>query len=86
MHSKKHVVKVVMVWTSIVYAVCYFGVMLFGGIRPGFMRYALHMNYPADVFQNVFTVGTFVSGLVIWNIIVLLLVGLYGWLNRKIGE
>lgn len=83
MKSTKHIIKVTMAWTSIVYAVCFFGVVIFGGIRPGFMMYALHMRTSFE-YSNVLTVSTFLSGLVIWNVVVLLVVGLYLWLDRVI--
>ena len=76
--------KVAMAWTSIVYAVCFFGVMVFAPIRPGFMMYALHMRSGAYGFQSVLTFGTFVSGLVIWNIIAVLGVWLFAALWNRI--
>lgn len=83
MKSTKHIMKVAMAWTSIVYAVCFFGVGMFGEIRPGFMMYALHMRTSFE-YSNVLTIGTFLSGLVIWNVVALLAVGLYLWLDRVI--
>lgn len=83
MLNTQKLVKVWMAWTSIVYVVCYFGVMLFGGVRPGFMRYAFHMNYFGE-YQNVLTFGTFVSGLVIWNVIAVLAVWLFAALWNRI--
>ena len=78
MINTKRLIKVSMAWTSIVYVICFFGVMMFGGIRPGFMMYALHMN--TSGFENVLTLGTFISGIIIWNIVVVLAVGLFAWL------
>ena len=80
MINTKHLVKVTVVWTSIIYVICFFGVMMFSGIRPGFMMYGLHMNTNAFAFQNVFTFGTFISGLVIWDIIAVLSFWLFAWL------
>ncbi len=74
--------KVASAWVSIVYAVCFAGVALFPGIRPGFMRYGLHMGI--DMGQNILTLGTFISGLVIWNIIALIAVWLFAFLYNKI--
>lgn len=62
-----HLVKVSMVWISISYVICFLGVALFPSIRPQFMLYALHTNL--DTGQNVMTLGTFISGLIIWNIL-----------------
>ncbi len=75
MINTKHLLKVAAAWISIVYAICFAGVAIFPGIRPGFMRYGLHMGI--DMGTNISTVGTFISGLVIWNIIVLVAVWLF---------
>ncbi|OGY58174.1 MAG: hypothetical protein A3D47_00150 [Candidatus Colwellbacteria bacterium RIFCSPHIGHO2_02_FULL_43_15] len=82
MTNTKHLFKVVSAWISVVYIVCYAGVAFFPGIRPGFMRYGLHMGI--DMGQNIFTLGTFVSGLVIWNIIAFLAVWLFIYLYDRI--
>lgn len=80
----KHLLKVASAWVSIVYAVCFAGIALFPGIRPGFMRYGLHMGI--DMGQNILTVGTFVSGLILWNIIALLAVWLFAFLFNTIKQ
>lgn len=85
MKSTEHSIKVAMAWTSIVYVVCFAGVAMFGGIRPGFMMYAFHMR-TSFAYNNVLTFGTFLSGLIIWNIIVLLAVVLYRWLDGVIKD
>ena len=69
MISTQHLLEAGAAWISIVYVICYAGIALFPGVRPGFMRYGLHMG--VDMGQNILTVGTFISGLVIWNIIAL---------------
>lgn len=74
MINTKHLLKVASAWISIVYLICYVGVEIFPGIRPGFMMYGLHMN--AYMGSNVLNLTTLISGLIIWNI-----VGLFGvWL------
>ena len=80
--NTKHLLRVTSAWISIVYIVCFAGVAFFPGIRPGFMRYGLHMGI--DMGQNILTLGTFFSGLVIWNIITLLAVGLFALLYNRI--
>lgn len=75
MIDSKHLLKVAAAWISVVYVICYVGVAMIPGIRPGFMRYGLHMGIDMD--RNVLTLGTFISGLVIWNIIALLAVWLF---------
>lgn len=67
MIDTKHLLKAGAAWISIVYVICYAGVALIPGIRPAFMLYALHVN--VETGQNVATWGTFISGLIIWNII-----------------
>ena len=59
MINANHVLKVTMYWTSIVYTVCYLGVLFFPGIRPAFMLYGLHTAL--DVGQNVMTLTTFLA-------------------------
>jgi len=73
-----HLLKVTAAWISIVYVVCFAGIAMFPGIRPGFMMYGLHMNI--NMGQNIITFGTFLSGLVIWNVIALLAIWLFAWL------
>ncbi len=84
MISTKHLLKVAAAWTSIVYVICYVGVLAFSGIRPGFMMYALHTN--VDVGTNVMTFGTFISGLVIWNIVALVAFWLFAALYNGIKK
>ena len=80
----KHLLKVASAWISIVYVICYAGVAMMPGIRPGFMRYGLHMGI--DMGRNILTGGTFISGLVIWNIIALLAVWLFATLFNSIKK
>ncbi|MBI2053145.1 MAG: hypothetical protein HYT41_00150 [Candidatus Sungbacteria bacterium] len=80
--NTNHLLKVASAWISIVYVICFAGVALAPGIRPGFMRYGLHMGI--DMGRNILTLGTFVSGLVIWNVIALLAVWLFAALFNKI--
>lgn len=84
MINLNHSLKVAMAWISIVYVICYAGVALLPGTRPGFMRYGLHMT---DNFgPNVLTAGTFISGLIIWNIVALLAVWLFVALYNSIKK
>jgi hypothetical protein len=46
------------------------------------MQYALHMN--ASLGENVITFTTFISGLVIWNVIAVLGAWLFAFLHNKI--
>ena len=84
MLNTTHLLKVVSAWISIVYVICFAGVALLPGVRPGFMRYGLHMGI--DMGRNVLTAGTFVSGLIIWNVIALLAVWLFAFLYNSIKQ
>lgn len=76
--------KIVCSWISVVYIVCFGGVALLPGIRPWFMQYALHTQL--DVGTNVMTLTTFITGLVIWNVIAALAVWLYAALNNYFAQ
>jgi hypothetical protein len=80
--NTKHLLKVTALWISFVYIVCFGGVALVPGIRPWFMRYALHMN--GSLGENAITFTTFISGLVVWNVIALFGVWLFAFLHNKI--
>ncbi|MBI2097140.1 MAG: hypothetical protein HYT40_03275 [Candidatus Sungbacteria bacterium] len=84
MINTQHLLKVASAWISIVYAICFVGVAIFPGIRPGFMRYGLHTGI--EMGQNILTFGTFISGLVIWNVIALLAVWLFTFLYNRIEQ
>lgn len=77
-----HLLKVAVAWTSIVWTICYLGVALVPGIREGFMLYALHVNMTLG--ENVMTLTTFISGLIIWNIVALLAVWLFAYLYNTV--
>ena len=78
----KHLLRVAVAWISIVYVICFTGVALFPEIRSVFMTYGLHTDI--NVGQNVITFGTFISGLVIWNVIGLLAALLFAALSNNI--
>ncbi len=82
MNNIKHLLKVTVAWTSIVYTVCYVGVWLFPGIRETFMLYALHTT--TALGENVVTLTTFVSGLIVWNVAAVLGVWLFAYLYNTI--
>ncbi len=77
-------VKVSAAWVSIVWVVCFALVGAMPGLRPGFMMYGMHTS--GINLVNVLTVGTFISGLIIWNIVVSLAVGLFGYLYNTIKK
>lgn len=84
MIKTKHLLKVGAAWISIVYLICYLGVVLIPNVRPSFMRYGLHMGI--DMGKNILTFGTFISGLIIWNIIAFVAVWLFATLYNNIKE
>ena len=81
MINTKHLLKVMAAWVTIVYVVCFGGVALIPGVRPWFMHYGLHMNFSFG--ENVITPATFISGLVIWNVIALLGAWLFAGLHNE---
>ncbi len=83
MINKNHILKVASAWISIVYVICFVGVAMFPGIRSGFMRYGLHTGI--DMGQNILTFGTFISGLLIWNVVTLAAVWLFAVLYNKMN-
>ena len=85
MINTKHLLKVSAAWVSIVYVLCFALVGTMPGLRPGFMMYGLHMGN-LGWGSNLLTVTTFVSGLVIWNIIAGLAVGLFAYLHNNIKK
>ncbi len=84
MINTKHLLKVTLAWTSIVYAVCYTGVAVYPASRVMLMRYAMHTDF--SLASNYFGIGYFISGLIIWNIIAILCVWLFAILFNKIKE
>ena len=82
MINTTHLLKVTAAWISIVWVVCYVGVLVFPGIRSATMYYAFHTS--TNLGEDVLTLTTFVSGLVIWNVVALLAAGLFAVLFNKI--
>ena len=75
MINTQHLLKVTGAWINIVYIICFVGVALFPGIRSVFMLYGLHTT--TILGENVITLTTFIYGLVLWNVIAFLAVGLF---------
>lgn len=82
MINTRHLLKVVAAWVTIVYVVCFIGVALIPAVRPWFMQYAFHMN--VSMGENVTTLTTFISGLVIWNVVAFLAAWLFAVLYNNI--
>lgn len=84
MINTKHLVKVMMAWISIVYVVCYFGVAMMPSSRMWYMRYALHADSPFT--SSYFGLGYFLSGLIIWNVVIALATWLFATLFNSIKK
>lgn len=82
MINTKHLLKVSAAWVTITYVVCFLAVAFYPPIRSQFALYVLHTTFNPG--QNVMTVVTFISGLITWNILGFLGVGLFAWLFNKI--
>lgn len=84
MINSKHLIKVASAWVSIIYVVCFAGVAIYPPIRELFMRFSLHSDV---AFQSdFFSFGYFISGLLIWNIVVILSAWLFAALFNKIKK
>lgn len=79
MINTTRLLKVSAAWTSIVYIVCFGGVALVPGIREWFLQYALH-SINVGIGESAMTLGTFISGLVIWDIVAVLTAWLFAYL------
>lgn len=71
--------KVGVAWTSIVWTVCYLLVGLIPGLGPALLPYLFHLNLGS--VENIFTIGNFIGGLVLWNIMVAAGIALAGALS-----
>ena len=77
-----HLIKVGAAWITILYVVCFGAVALYPPIRTLAARYAFHIEL--DLTESVTTVGTFIAGLVLWNLAAALGLGLFAVLFNKI--
>lgn len=84
MLNMKHVLMAGVLWTTIVYAVCFMGVALFPNVRPLFMEYALHTAI--DMGQAIVSFTNFITGLVIWDLLAALGLALFVFVYNSIKE
>jgi len=82
--NTSRIYKVTAAWISIVYIICFGGVALVPGIREWFMENALHTRI--ELGSDVMTLETFVTGLIIWNVVALLAVWLYAALDKYFAK
>lgn len=71
-------------WITIAWVVCYLIFGLIPGLRPATAPFILHMNM--GPMEDIFTVGNFIIGLVVWNIIVAAGIALAGLLSNYIKD
>jgi hypothetical protein len=75
--------KVTAVWVTAVYLVCFLGIIAFPALRDWFLLYGLHVQ-PSGV-ASVTTVTTFVSGLVVWNVVAAVAMYMWSFTWRKLA-
>ncbi|KKQ89395.1 MAG: hypothetical protein UT11_C0027G0015 [Berkelbacteria bacterium GW2011_GWA2_38_9] len=69
---------------TILYVVCFVVVAIFPAVRTNFMLYGLHTQ--TTLGENAMTIGTFIGGLILWNVLAYIVVGLFGLIYNKIKE
>ena len=76
------VLKIGLAWTSIAWTLCYLLFGLIPGLGSAIVPYITHMNVGA--VENIFTLGNFIVGLILWNVIVAAGIALAGFLGDYI--
>jgi len=61
-------VKIGLAWINITYILCYIIWGLLPTARPSVLPYILHLNI--GPVETIFTLGNFIGGLILWNVIV----------------
>lgn len=84
MINTKHLIKTASAWASIIYTICFLGVAIYPPIRDLTVQYGLHMKPSFD--SNFFSTGYYISGLIIWNVVVIASVWLFAILFNKIKQ
>ena len=74
--------KIGVAWTSVVWVVCYLALGLIPGLASTVLPYLFHLN--AGPVENIFTIGNFFVGLILWNLIVAAGIALAGVLSNYI--
>jgi hypothetical protein len=76
--------KIGLAWITIAWTVCYLLFGLIPGLGPATVPYVTHMTIGA--MENIFTIGNFVVGLILWNVIVAAAIALAGFLANYIKD
>ena len=75
-------VKIGLAWINVTYILCYVILGLVPASRPSLLPYILHLN--VGPVENIMTLGNFVVGLILWNVIVGASIWLVGFLASYI--
>ncbi|MEK7530857.1 MAG: DUF5676 family membrane protein [Patescibacteria group bacterium] len=75
-------VKIGLAWINITYILCYVILGLIPASRPSLLPYILHLN--VGQVENIMTIGNFIVGLILWNVIVGAGIWLAGFLAQNI--
>ena len=75
-------IKIGLAWINITYVLCYVILGSLPATRPSLLPYLLHFN--VSPVENIFTLGNFVGGLILWNVIVGAGIWLVGFLAKYI--
>jgi len=75
-------VKIGLAWITSTYVLCYVILGLIPAARPSALPYILHLN--VGPVENIFTLGNFIIGLILWNVIVGAGIWLVGFLAKYI--
>ncbi len=78
------VIKIGLAWTTIAWTVCYLLLGLIPGLGSAIVPYLVHMNVGA--VENIFNFGTFIIGLILWNVIIAAGIALAGLLSNYITD
>ena len=82
MINQTRLLKVSVAWTSITYTACYLVVWLIPGSRELFLSTALHAIVP--VTSGPYTLGIYLVGLIVWDLLVVVAVWLFVYLGNTI--
>ena len=77
--NTKHLIKVWIAWVNIAYVLCFLLVLLLPEMRIPFVQSLIHVEMRGDV-ANSLTFGNFFWGIILWNILTLFGVSLFGFL------
>ena len=71
-------------WITIAWTVCYLAFGLIPGLRSVAVPYLTHINVGA--MENIFSIGNFIVGLILWNVVVVAGIALAGLLSNYIRD